>query len=481
MDHENLYKKYYLEQKGIVNIINKGIIVFDTSALLDFYYYSDDVQQQLFQNSFKGLKGRLWIPAQCYFEFLKNKGKVSGKPRNSYKMLLERTNSDGGYVPKITSIAKNVGKDDMIDLKGQLKTLKEITLKKDKHPYLDQELFVSFDQAISDLETNLTTFSEAASQFEECIIKKIDEKINELKDEADDVQQFIDTNYEIGEELTYEMMSKICDEGRVRYSEKIPPGYEDGKDKTGMQKYGDLFAWKEILCMAGDRKKDVLLISHDTKVDWWDKNQEAPCFELLKEFNSVTGKRFWSCNMNKFLHLLNESGNVENQISEKIIDEVNDATKQMIEDSLKMEIDSLHKGVLLRWLDDETDYMLGDRHDIISEWRVFGKCYLYDAINYRGDETLVLMNIVEKTNYANVYHAINNLLEIKRYYDKFGRDYRYRQVIVAKSRITAEKIAKQIEEHTKLVKIFRNENIENDLVYLDDGQLIYMSSNHPMG
>lgn len=481
MGNIDLYKKYYLDQEDIINIINEGIIVFDTSALLDFYYYSDDVQQQLFQSTFKGLKGRLWIPAQCYFEFLKNKGKVSGKPRNSYKMLLERTNNDGGYVPKITSIAKNVGKDDIKDLKGQLKTLKETTLKKDKHPYLDQELFVSFDQAISDLETNISVFAEVANQFEECITKKINEKIDELKDETDDVQQFVDTNYEIGEELTYEMMSKICDEGRVRYSEKIPPGYEDGKDKTGMQKYGDLFAWKEILYMAGERAKDVLLITHDTKIDWWDKKQNAPCYELLKEFNSVTGKRFWSSSMKDFLYLLNKSGNVDNKISEEIIEEINDATKQMIEDSLKTEVDSLYTGVLLRWLDSETDYILGDRHDIIPEWRVFGKCYLYDAINYRGDETLILMNIVEKTNYANVYHVVNNMLEIKRYYDKFARDYRYRQVIVAKSSVVAQKVVKQIQDHTKLEKIYRNENIENDLVHLDDGQLIYVSSNHPMG
>ena len=153
----------------------------------------------------------------------------------------------------------------------------------------------------------------------------------------------------------------------------------------------------------------------------------------------------------------------------------------MIEDSLKTEVDSLYTGVLLRWLDSETDYILGDRHDIIPEWRVFGKCYLYDAINYRGDETLILMNIVEKTNYANVYHVVNNMLEIKRYYDKFARDYRYRQVIVAKSSVVAQKVVKQIQDHTKLEKIYRNENIENDLVYLDDGQLIYVSSNHPMG
>ena len=72
MDKLDLFKKYYLDQEAVVNIINEGMIVFDTSALLDFYYYSNEVQQQLFQNTFTELKGRLWIPAQCYFEFLKN-------------------------------------------------------------------------------------------------------------------------------------------------------------------------------------------------------------------------------------------------------------------------------------------------------------------------------------------------------------------------------------------------------------------------
>ena len=35
----------------------------------------------------------------------------------------------------------------------------------------------------------------------------------------------------------------------MRYSEKISPGYEDGKNKTGMQKYGDLLSilWRALI------------------------------------------------------------------------------------------------------------------------------------------------------------------------------------------------------------------------------------------
>ena len=119
--------------------------------------------------------------------------------------------------------------------------------------------------------------------------------------------------------------------------------------------------------------------------------------------------------------------------------------------------------------------------DISQEWRVYGDCHLYEAINYRGDECLVMMNIVNKRNYANIFHALMNLLEIKKYFEKLGKEYKYRQVVVAKSREGAEYIENQIRVHKKLSRIFYNNDIENDLVYVNDGELVYIDSNHAMG
>lgn len=477
----DLYKKYYLDEANILDIINQGIVVFDTSALLDIYYYSDEAQRQIFNNAFCGLKDRLWIPAQCYFEFLKNKDKVLEKPYKTYEALLDSENKDKGYVPKIVSKANSFGKKEITELKGLLKTLRETTTTKDKHPYLNQEIFASLDRTFDELETQISSFSKAVTQFEADIDKEINEKIAELQIKTDDVQQFIEVNFEIGKELSYERMLAISEEGRERFSEKIPPGYEDAKTKSGMQKYGDLFAWKEILSMAKDRKKDVLFVINDVKDDWWDKEQKAPCFELLKEFQAITGKQFWSCTMKEFLYRVNKRNDKTNQIMESVIEEVDDVTRQMFEDSLKLEIDGLCAGVLGFWLDSETEYILGNRHDILPEWRVFGTCYLYDAINYRGDEALVMMNFLNKTNHASILHAFTNLLEVKRYFDNLGKEYQYRQVVVAKSRESAERIYDQIQANSSLSKIYYKKGIENDLVYLRDGQLLYVNSNHPMG
>lgn len=413
MDNIDLYKKYYLEEKDILEILNEGMVVFDTSALLDMYYYSMESKEQIFQNALSGMKNRLWIPAQCYFEFLKNKGNVVRKPQKSYEALLDSANKDMGYVPRIVSIAKEFGKTDIADLKGLLKTLKETTTKKEKHPYLNQDIFKPLEQSILELERNINIFMKSAIQFDEVVRKEIDEQIEALKNETDDVLQFIQGNFEIGNELSFDRMLDICEEGQKRYIEKIPPGYEDEKKKAGMQKYGDLFVWKEILQMAEKRSKDVLLITNDVKTDWWDKEQNAPCFELLKEFRWRVGKRFWSCSMKDFLYRLNERNESANKIPNKTIEEVDDVTRQMVKESLQLEIDNLFTGLLKYWLDSESDFILGERQSIMEEWRVFGQCYLYQAINYRGDKALILMNVINKTNYANVYHAYNNMLKIK--------------------------------------------------------------------
>lgn len=49
----------------------------------------------------------------------------------------------------------------------------------------------------------------------------------------------------------------------------------DQEDKTGLQKYGDLFVWMEILNHASECGKDVILITNDVKEDWVDKNLTA--------------------------------------------------------------------------------------------------------------------------------------------------------------------------------------------------------------
>lgn len=84
----DLYQKYYLQKAEIQRMLKEGLIVFDTSALLDLYYYSFETQKEIFENVFQYLNGRLWIPSQVYFEYLKNKSTVAEKPIATYQNLI---------------------------------------------------------------------------------------------------------------------------------------------------------------------------------------------------------------------------------------------------------------------------------------------------------------------------------------------------------------------------------------------------------
>ena len=85
----NLYEKFYLSQEEQAKLLEEAMIVFDTSALLDLYYYSNETQSSIFNTVFEYFKERLWIPERVKFEYLKNKDKVSTKPVSAYESLLK--------------------------------------------------------------------------------------------------------------------------------------------------------------------------------------------------------------------------------------------------------------------------------------------------------------------------------------------------------------------------------------------------------
>ena len=55
----DLYKKYYLDSETIKEILQNGIVVFDTSALLDLYYYFSETRNEIFNKAFNYLKDYL--------------------------------------------------------------------------------------------------------------------------------------------------------------------------------------------------------------------------------------------------------------------------------------------------------------------------------------------------------------------------------------------------------------------------------------
>ena len=140
-----------------------------------------------------------------------------------------------------------------------------------------------------------SSFYQTLQAFSEKYDQLIENTIQSINSADDHVYKTIVSKFRIGDEFSYEDMIKIAREGAIRYSEQIPPGYEDD-EKIGLQKYGDLFFWKQVLKYAKSNPKySIILVTNDTKEDWFEKDKKTPRFELLKEFNSLTRKAYGCC------------------------------------------------------------------------------------------------------------------------------------------------------------------------------------------
>lgn len=96
---------------------------------------------------------------------------------------------------------------------------------------------------------------------------------------------------------------RVQEEGPGRYSRKTPPGYEDSA-KRDSDPYGDLLIWLQIIEHASATGRPVVLITDDTKEDWWWKKAGrtvGPRPELVEEFIRCAGRRFYMYTTLRFL------------------------------------------------------------------------------------------------------------------------------------------------------------------------------------
>ena len=287
----DIYEIYYLSEKREEVLWSTCLFVFDSSALLNFYYYSDQTRKDIFTTTFEPLKGRLWIPQYVEYEYLKNRKITSRKPISAYESLLKQ------HVSKI--------KQHIIQLKNK-------TQKPDEHPFLDSTLIDDFAKQFEDVEDKIK---------KQIVAEK--KKINAMA-EKDTVFEAFKNYFDVGVEYSFEQLMNIAKEGEHRYKFKIPPGYRDAKSKIGFQIFGDLIIWKQILEHAKIAKKPIIFVTDDVKEDWWilgKKNTiQRPREELIKEIKDFANSDFWMYTSVQFLERARRI--LKTEIAQEVLEEV---------------------------------------------------------------------------------------------------------------------------------------------------------------
>ena len=261
---------------------SEHLIVLDTNTLLELYRKPSNISMDIIK-AFKQIIDRIYVPRQVYDEYLKNYHKVSGNEKSKYKNV----HSELSQI--IICLQENIAS--------------RITEYR-KHNYTDiSKLQSDLDGKIKDIKNIVKEFENNHKQESE---RNLDFILN------DKVKEFVDLLVErgnVGTAIPFSERMLILQEGKVRFENLIPPGYEDN-EKVGADRYGDLFIWKNIIEVAKEKNANILFVCNDVKGDWWEKEKKCPIDlrkELLEEFkesNPLLEIHF--LNMDKFFSYLAE-------------------------------------------------------------------------------------------------------------------------------------------------------------------------------
>lgn len=259
---KNHFKEFYSPTAEEVKAVWDGdpLVVLDTNILLNPYRYSKDTTENLFKIlESDALNNKLWIPYQVAWEFQNNRLGVYYENWNAVELI------------------SSVWKTKMDDFK------KDTQKYRNRNPFFTKE---AFEEVI-----NSAT-------------EKVQEEMNKWKQDVEDylnedsIRDRITTLYggKVGDDFTKEELQNLYKEGEKRFKDKIPPGFKDDtkakRDQGLRHVFGDLIVWKQLMKKAKDDGKNIVFVSGDQKIDWWEEwhgKKLRPRVELIKEFRDETG------------------------------------------------------------------------------------------------------------------------------------------------------------------------------------------------
>ncbi|EKS4344796.1 DUF4935 domain-containing protein [Clostridium botulinum] len=318
--NENNIVSYYINPEREEQLWKDCIFVFDTSSLLEFYYYSPKSQQEIFDTTFEKIKNRLWIPGHVEYEYLRNRKNIISK-------LI-----DEKYDKLINEFLQPASKD-ILNVIKKVNELYKHTEKDNLHPYINKKITQTFKDRCNEFKEEYDKFNIEVTQEIKRRKKEIESTLNN-----DSILNKFKEFFTVGKEFNFNQIMGVVKEGQIRYKNEIPPGYEDGKGpkrKEGTQMYGDLIIWKQIIEFAKENKKTICLIINDVKPDWCYSNKrgnehriDRPKEDLIREIKDEANVEFWMYTFSQFLY---KSRNLLNiKIKETVIKEVESVSKQQI-------------------------------------------------------------------------------------------------------------------------------------------------------
>lgn len=259
---DNFPGYYPLSEEQMKTFLSSVVIVFDVSALLDLFRIEDSLANKVLEVLKNDkIKNRLWIPydVACLYHQQMN-AEIINQMNNINSAL------------------------------SHLKSCKDIANCSKSYPYFPAEMKSKLEELVTQINAFCTTQKDA-------LVNSL--KISPVKSALGSL--FHD---KMGNAYTDAELDNIYKEANERFAKLVPPGYLVTELSDNRKKYHDLIIWKQILAYAKNKHKDMILVTGKIKEDWYyvvRDEEVVPRQELINEFMSATGKRYYSFSLSRFI------------------------------------------------------------------------------------------------------------------------------------------------------------------------------------
>lgn len=227
------------------DFVTSGTVALDANVLLDLYRISEDQRSKVL-GVLRQVQDRLWVPYQFALEYQRNR-------------LLVVSDLDKGYQALATGIEQ----------------LAESALKDVRDSELRSLLAHELVRAQKKLNKRMVRIW--AEHFVSVAEARHEDPIRVLLDDL------LGPGH-VGAKPVEDVLKTRRAEAEMRYEKKIPPGYCDVGKKADPS--GDYLAWCELLEYAAASDKPLLLVTNDSKEDWYQQQSGeklGPRPELVRE------------------------------------------------------------------------------------------------------------------------------------------------------------------------------------------------------
>ena len=255
-----------LSSADIQNALQTGVVALDTNVLLNLYRYNDKTVDDLISVA-TAAGDRLFVPHQVVREFWRNRQSVISGLGSASK------DAQSALAKNATSTKDAISR-----------WAKSVAFPDDERITLTQEVddfYAGLRERIGEEPVRVRAHAPTA---DDALLAKLEDLLADA----------------VGPALPDDEWKAAVEEGERRVEHQIPPGYMDvDKLESDLQEgaSGDYLVWRQLLLEGSRRDADLVLVTADTKEDWWNRTERGaivgPRQELIDEFLTLTGHRFF--------------------------------------------------------------------------------------------------------------------------------------------------------------------------------------------